>query len=118
MLYSVYNWTKQAYDVFESRNGEANGQRPKPRRVGPGPHGPGQQLESLLPVLPHDAVLVRTSAKPAGRIAIHHTSPAVGLGAWTAEESWLVKRPWLLLGLGALGLVVGYRLLNSIARRL
>lgn len=117
MLYSVYNWSKKAYDVFESRSGEANGQRPKPRRVGPGPRGPGQQLESLLPILPLDALLLRTAPKPAGRIAIHHTSPAIGLG-WTAEESWLVKQPWLTLGIGALGLVLGYRLLHRIARKL
>jgi hypothetical protein len=118
MLYSVYNWNKRAYDVFESRSGEANGQRPRPRRVGPGPRGPGQQLESLLPILPLDAIRLRTARKPAGRIAIHHTSPAVGLGAWSAEESWLVKKPWLMLGVGAVGLVLGYRLLHHIARRL
>lgn len=118
MLYSVFNWSTQAYDVFESRSGEANGQRPKPRRVGPGPRGSGQQLESLLPILPLDAIRLRTSRKPAGRIAIHHTSPAVGLGDWAPEESWLVKRPWLALGVGALGLMVGYRLLHRIAGRL
>jgi len=117
MLYSVYNWNKKAYDVFESRSGEANGQRPKPRRTGPGPQGPGQQLESLLPILPLDAILLRTARKPAGRIAIHHTSPAVGLG-WSPEESWLVRKPWLMLGIGALGLLVGYRLLHHIARKL
>jgi len=118
VLYSVYNWNTQAYDIFESQSGAANGQRPAPRRTGPGQRGPGQQLESLLTILPLDAVRVRTSRKPAGRIAIHHTSPAVGLGEWTPEESWLVKQPWLTLGIGALGLIVGYRLLHHIARRL
>lgn len=117
MLYSVYNWTTQVYDVFESRQGEANGQRPKPRRIGPGPSGPGQQVESLLPVLPRDAVKIGTSPRPRGRIAIHHSSSAVGLG-WSPEESPLVAKPWMTLGIGAVGLWVGFRVLHHIARRL
>ena len=70
MLYSIFNWTKQAYDVFESSSGEANGQRPKARRIGPGARGPGQQMESLLAVFPTDAIRVRTATQPAGRVAI------------------------------------------------
>lgn len=117
MLYSVFNWTTQQYDVFESRNGEANGQRPIARRVGPGPAGPGQQLESLLPIMPADAIKVSSSPLPRGRIAIHPTSSAVGLG-WTAEESPLVKQPWVALGVGAVGIWVGFRVLHWIARQL
>jgi len=117
MLYSVFNWTRQDYDIFESQSGEANGQRPKPRRAGPGPQGTGQQLETLVPVLPTDAVRIRTSAIPAGRIAVHYSSPAAGLG-WAPDESPLVKSPWLVLGVGAVGIMLGYRLLHHIARRL
>jgi hypothetical protein len=117
VFYSIYNWSKQAYDVFESSNGEANGQRPIARRKGPGPRGPGQQLESLLPVLPTDAVFLRTSKRPVGRISIHHGSPAVGLG-WSPDESLLVRSPWMVLGVGIVGLLLGYRLINQIARRL
>jgi hypothetical protein len=117
MQYSIFNWSAQNYDIYESQNGEAFGQRPKPRRVGGGPNSNGQQLESLLPVLPNDAVLIGKSPVAVGRIAIHHTSPAVGLG-WSPEESLLVTSPWKLLGFGALGIYVAYKLLIATAKRM
>lgn len=125
MLYSVFNWGggpdgRGGYDVFESRSGEANGQRPKPRRQGPGPKSPGQQLESLLPVLPRDAVKIRSSAKPVGRIAIHYSSPAVGLGfaEYDPSQSPLVTSPWKTLVIGGIGVLLGFSLLKSIAKKL
>jgi hypothetical protein len=117
MLYSVWDWNEQKYHVFEA-NGERPGQRPMPRRNGPGARGAGQQLESLLSVLPRDAVRVGTSENAKGRVAIHFSSPAVGLGAYTdPRESPLVKSPWLTLGAGFLGIISVYKLLMAVARR-
>lgn len=112
MLYSVWNWNAKQYDLFESENGEHPGQRPEPRRKVNSPNGRGRQLESLLPVVPKDARPVGTSPTPKGRVALHWTSSAVGLG-----ESVFVTSPWLSMGLIVGGVWLGGRLLMAIARR-
>ena len=113
VIYSIFNWATQNYDLFDSPTGEANGQRPAPRVKLADAKGKGHQLESLLPVLPRDAVQVGVADKPVGRIAIHYTSSAVGLGAY---ESTFTKNPWLVLGLIFGGTWVAYKALHSIAR--
>lgn len=118
MQFSVWNWEKKAYDVFEGP-GEKLGQRPQPRRRGLGPNSDGQYLESLLPVLPATAKLVETRTTPVGRIAIHHTSSAVSLDAYTdPKESPLVSRPWLTMGVLFGSVYAAYRLLVYVAKRL
>ena len=115
MRYSVWDWNERRYHVFDSPTGEANGQRPVPRATLNDAKGRGHQLESLLPVLPRDAVQTGTSDKPVGRIAIHYTSSAVGLGLG-AYESTFTKNPWLVLGVIFGGTWLAYRALHSIAR--
>ena len=113
MRYSVWDWNEQRYHVFDSPTGEANGQRPAPKARLNDAKGKGHQLEELLPVLPRDAVQVGVADKPVGRIAIHYTSSAVGLGAY---ESTFTKNPWLVLGLIFGGTWVAYKVLHQIAR--
>lgn len=114
MLYSVWDWNAKRYDVYDSPSGEKNGQRPEPRRKVNAPGGRGRQLEALLPVLPKDAVLTGHSEMPKGRIAIHWSSSAVGLGA---DESPFVSHPWLVMGLIVGGVWLGHKMLLAVARR-
>lgn len=123
MRFSVFSWEHQGYDIFEGP-GDANGQRPTPRRQGEGVRGKGAQIESLLPVLPKDAKFVGRAKNPKGRIAIHYSSPAVGLDGFgelgqykDPRQSPLVSRPWATLGIGILGIMAVYRVLVAIARR-
>jgi hypothetical protein len=123
MRYSIWGWNTQRYSLFDSPNGEANGQRPLPRRKVGEPQGKGHQLESLLPVLPRDAVPVGTSEKPQGRIAIHWSSPAVGLGLGavpiqTTPDRFFVNHPWVALGLVFGGVWLGKKMLIGFAKRM
>lgn len=115
MIYSVWDWNKQRYDIFESPQGEHNGQRPVPRVKVNAPGGRGRQLEALLPILPKDAVSRGHSEYPKGRIAIHWSSSAVGLSAY---DSPFAKHPWVVLGLILGGVWLGHKALLSIARRI
>jgi len=115
MRFSIWNWNKKSYDLFDSPNGEQPGQRPAPRSKVNDPRGKGRQLESLLPVLPKNAVLVGSSPKPQGRIAIHFTSSAVGLGAY---DSLFVRSPWAVLAGIAAAVWAANKLLVAAAKRL
>lgn len=118
MRYSVWNWNKGVYDVYEAP-GEAPGQRPRPRAKGQGVAGAGVQPEMIMPVLPRDAVQVGSHETPQGRIAVHSSSPAAAVGAYEKpEQSPLVHSPWVTLGVGALALWVGVKLIYKIAWRL
>lgn len=117
MIYSVFNWNAREYDLFEGP-GEQLGQRPASRVNGGGPDSPGVQLEAAMPVLPSSARRVGRSVEPKGRVALHHSSPAVGLGAYdTPQQSPLVHSPWLTLGVIVGGAIAAYRLLFYVARR-
>lgn len=114
MRYSVWNWNSQQYDIYESPNGEMPGQRPAPRRKVNDPRGRGYQLESLLPILPAGARLTGHSDLATGRVAIHHSSPAVGLGL--GADTFFTTNPWTTVGLLIGGTWLGYRLLIAIAK--
>lgn len=91
--FSCWNWSTKKYDLYEAP-GEELGQRPAPRRVGPGANGNGQQLESLLVVLPRSAKQVGESEFAQGRVAVHYSSPAATAGfgdfAGLGAGSWLL----------------------------
>lgn len=116
MLYSIWNWNNQEYSIFESPNGEKPGQRPEPRRKMGGPSSRGVQLETLLPVIPRNAKPIGSSPNPRGRIALHWTSSAVGLGG--DYESPFVTHPWVTLGTIIGGVWLGHRALLAIARKI
>lgn len=117
MRYSVWSWNDQVYHVFDGP-GDQPGRRPTPRKVVNGANDHGYQPEALTPILPRNAVQVGQSDKPQGRVAIHYSSPATGLGEYVdPSESPLVHSPWMTLGIGALGVYVSYALLTAIARR-
>lgn len=117
MLYSVWSWNDQLYHIYKGP-GDQPGQRPTPRQVVNDPKGRGRQLEALLPVVPANSAQIGQSERPRGRVAIHHSSPATGLGAYDdPQKSPLVHSPWTTLGIGALGVLISYRLLVMIAKR-
>ena len=118
MQYSVWNWNTQQYDVYEGP-GEQPGQRPRPRQKVGDRRGAGRQLEALLSIVPPGSQLTGHSPKAVGRVALHSSSSAVGLSAYTtAEESPLVHSPWVVLGVGVGGFLLAYRLLVGLARGL
>ena len=118
MIYSIYNWNTGQYDFFDSKEGERPGQRPLPRTKVNQPNGKGYQPESLMPILPRDAIPVGSGDVAKGRIAVHWSSAAASLGAYKDPgESPLVHSPWLTLGLTVGGVLLSFRLLIAIARR-
>lgn len=118
MVYSVFSWDDGQYHFFEVQ-GEQLGQRPQPRQRFNDPNGTGKYLEAVLPVLPPGARRVGHGAIAKGRIAIHPTSPAAGLGQYSdPSESPLVSKPWTTLAIGAGAVLLSYKLLLYIARRI
>jgi len=112
MLYSVFNWDKRVYDVFEAP-GEQLGERPKSHVKGGGIKSDGRQPETLLPVVPSNAKPKGSSKFAKGRIAVF--GPSSSLGEDAKVDSPLVHSPWLTLGVTVGVVYVGFKILHVAA---
>lgn len=117
MIYSVFDWERGLYHYFEGP-GEKLGIRPKPRRENSDSRG--QQLETLLPVIPPGSTRAGTGPEARGRVAVfddatrsrlnaegatpvstsnESISSLIGLGGFgAAPDNPLVKSPWVTVG--------------------